>query len=89
MGASQQCPHPDLHFHLHHVHLADSNVHYLEIKATCNICSAPMLFRGMPLGMTPAHPTMALDGSEARLPMIGEGEEPIGKLFGFVGEVRS
>lgn len=84
---SSQCPHPDLHFTLNHVHLEDSNVHYLEITATCNICSSPMAFRGMPLGLSPGHPTMALDGSEAILPFLGAGEEPAGKLIGLVGRV--
>jgi hypothetical protein len=85
MNASSQCPHSDLHIHVHHVHLADCNVHYLEVKATCNICKKPMLFRGLPLGLSPNQPTAELGGQEARLPVIGEGEEPAGDLIGFIG----
>jgi hypothetical protein len=77
--ASSKCHHPDLHFHLNHVCMADTNVHYLEVTAKCNVCDAPMLFRGCPLGLTPAHPTASLGGDEIRLPMIAEGEEPTGK----------
>lgn len=87
MSGSTQCPHTDLHFNLHHVSLGDSNIHYLEIKATCKICDKPMVFRGLPLGMTPNHPTGELGGYEARLPFIGEGEEPAGVLISFIGKV--
>lgn len=83
MSASTQCHHPDLHFDLHHVHLLDSNVHYLDIKARCTVCGARMLFQGCPMGVTPKHPTMSLDGGEIHLPMFGEGEQPTGKQIGF------
>lgn len=89
MSASNQCHHPDLHFDLNHVNLADSSVHYLEIKARCKVCERPMVFRGLPLGLSPNQPTGELGGYEARLPMIGEDEEPSGNLIGFVGSVSS
>jgi len=86
MSASSQCHHPDLHFDLHHQGFHDTNIHYLEIKARCTVCGVPMKFRGCPLGVTPAHPTMALDGSEIRVPFTGENEEYDGKSIGFVGK---
>lgn len=85
MSGSTQCPHSDLHFHLHNQGFHDTNVHYLEVKATCKICNKPMIFRGCPLGLTPAHPTMSLDGTEIRLPFLGEDEEPGGNLISVVG----
>lgn len=87
MTASTQCPHSDLHFDLNHVHLADSNVHYLEVKARCNICEKQMVFRGLPLGLSPAQPTGSLGGDEVRLPFIGQDEEPTGSQIGFVGRM--
>lgn len=85
MSASTQCPHSDLHFEIHHQGFDDSSIHYLEIKASCKTCGKRMIFRGAPFGLTPAHPTMAIDGSEMRLPFLGEGEELTGKVIGFVG----
>jgi hypothetical protein len=85
MSASTQCPHSDLHIDIHNQGFVDSNLHYLEIKMRCKTCDKPMVFRGCPLGLTPQHPTMALDGTEIRLPFLGEDEEPAGNLVGFVG----
>lgn len=80
-----QCPHSNVHWSIHHQGFHDSNIHYLEIKGVCAICDKKLIFRGCPLGMTPQHPTMALDGSEIRLPFMAEGEEYDGKSIGFVG----
>lgn len=86
MSATTKCPHTDVHFNIHHQGFTDSNVNYLEITAICNICQIPMVFRGnMPLGVTPAHPTVSLDGREIRLPFLGEGEKPEGKIIGLTG----
>lgn len=89
MNASTQCPHSDLHFEIRNVGFSDTNLHYLEIKARCKICELPMVFRGLPLGLTPAHPTGELGGQEARLPFLADGEEMTGKVAGFVGRVLS
>lgn len=82
---SAQCPHSDLAFELRHVMMENSNVHYVEMSAACKVCGVPMQFRGMPFGVTPEHPTMAMDGSEVTLPLLGKGEEPRGNLTGMVG----
>ena len=84
-GASSRCPHSDVHFHINNAGFGNTNIHYLEITGHCNICDKPLVFRGAPLGMTPMHPTMALDGSEIRLPFLVEGEEYDGNAMGFVG----
>jgi hypothetical protein len=88
MSGSSQCPHSDLHFDIKHIHLQDSNVAYVEMKARCTICQKPMVFRGLPLGLSPNQPTGELDGHEVRLPIIGEGEEPTGNQIGFVSGPR-
>ncbi|MEA3044561.1 MAG: hypothetical protein QOH47_2399 [Sphingomonadales bacterium] len=91
MNATGQCHHPDLHFDLHHVSLADSNTHYLELKAKCNVCGARMIFQGegLPFGCTPKHPTLAIDGGEINIPMRGEGEEPTGSQISMIGSVST
>lgn len=86
MNATSKCPHTDVHFSLHHQGFSDTNVNYLEITATCNICNKPMVFRGpMPLGVTPEGPTISLDRHEIRLPFLGEGEALEGKAIGIAG----
>lgn len=82
-GASTRCPHSDLHFHLNNAGFGNTNVHYLEITARCKICDKRMVFRGVPVGMTPDHPAASLDGTEIRLPFLAEGEEYDGKAMGY------
>ena len=89
MNASSQCPHNDLHINIQHIGFDDSNIQYIEIKATCRICDKPMVFQGLPLGLTPAHPTGELGGYEVRLPILAEGEELTGKILSFAGKVVS
>lgn len=83
MAASSQCPHSDLHIEVNNASFGDTNLHYLEIRATCRICSKRIAFRGAPNGMSPEFPTMAPDGSEVRLPFLADGEELIGRPIGF------
>ncbi len=82
-GATSQCPHSDLHFHLFNSHSGDTNLHYLTISARCKICDVPMVFRGLPGGQSPHQPMGSPDGREARLPFLGDGEDLTGKPIGF------
>lgn len=84
MSGSAACPHASLHFDINHSWSGDTNLRYLEIKARCNGCGARMIFRGMPCGLSPEQPTADLEGYEARLPMIAEGEPLRGKPIGFM-----
>lgn len=88
MSATTQCPHSDLHFHLNNACIGDTNIHYLEITARCNICQADMEFRGMPWGSSPHQPTMSPDGKEARIPFTGAGEEVTGKPIAAIIRMR-
>lgn len=78
------CHHPDLHFHLNHCHFGNTNLHYVEVTATCNGCGAHMLFRGVPAGLLPGQPAASLDGRTASLPMLAEGEALTGNPAGYV-----
>lgn len=62
------------------------NIHYLEVKARCKICDRQMVFRGLPLGLSPQHPTGDLGGYEVRLPFLADGDEPKGNLIGFTSK---
>lgn len=88
MSGSSQCPHSDLHFHLNNAYFGDTNIHYLEIKAHCNICKAPMVFRGLPAGLSPEHPTASIDGQEAVLPFLAADEDLTGKPFGYSVSIK-
>lgn len=81
-----QCPHSDLDISFKNQAFEESNLHYLEISAKCSICEKPIVFRGLPLGATPAHPTGSWGGEEARLPFLAEGEELTGKTYSIVGK---
>lgn len=85
MSGSTQCPHSDVHPHLNEARFGNTNIRYLEVSGRCKICDQPIRFRGAPLGMTPTHPTMALDGSEIVLPFLFGDEEFDGKAISFVG----
>jgi hypothetical protein len=88
MSASAQCPHPDLHFHLNNQGFGDTNLHYLEITARCKVCDTPMVFVGIPVGMMPDRPMSSVDGTEIRLPFLGQGETLVGKPIGFSVSVK-
>lgn len=89
MTASTQCPHSELHFSLNNAAFGNTNLHYLEIKAVCKICDKPMVFRGVPVGMSPDGPAASLDGTELRLPFMSEGDELTGKPIGFSVRVHA
>lgn len=85
MSASTKCPHTDLHFDLNTVSFGDSNIKSVEIKAKCNVCQMPMVFFGLPLGMSLTQPTASLGGHEVRLPMCGEQDVPQYPASGVTG----
>jgi hypothetical protein len=87
-GASAQCPHSDLHFHLNNACFGNTNLHYLELTATCKICEMPMVFRGARMGMGADEPRTSVDGTEIRIPFIGAGEELIGEPAGYSVTLR-
>lgn len=78
------CPHARLDVKLNIAHFGDTNVKYLEITATCEVCGTPMIFRGIPdMGQGPDKPMVNIDATEARFPIIGQGEDLVGKPAGF------
>ena len=71
-----------MHYHLNLSHAGDTNMKYLEVTGSCSICGRKAQFRG-PVGMSPNHPTVAIDGSEAVLPFVFEDETYDGKAIGY------
>jgi len=84
MTASAQCPHSDVHCNFNLVSFDDTNVRYLEVVGHCNVCQQPMIFRGLPLGLSPDRPTASAGGEEVRLPMMFGEEEYDGRGIGFL-----
>lgn len=80
-----ECPHLEYQFDVRVARMEDTNIKYAEVSGRCLNCGDAARFRGMHIGCTPAHPTMALDGSEANLPFTVGDEEYDGKAIGFVG----
>jgi hypothetical protein len=79
---AKRCKHDHFRFQVKVVHLSDSNVKYLEIHGDCVQCGALASFQGLPLGVSPFHPTGSIDGREAMVPFLAAGEEPSGALVG-------
>lgn len=84
-ASEAQCPHLEFSFHIAVARIEDTNIKYAEVTGRCVNCGGIARFHGMPFGCTPAHPTMAIDGSDANLPFMVGDEEYDGKAIGFVG----
>lgn len=72
-----ECKHQDLHFHLNNAMFGNTNLHYLELTAHCNLCKAKMQFRGK-LGVSPDEPRVSAGGYEVLIPFLAEGEKLTG-----------
>jgi hypothetical protein len=70
MSGSVQCPHSAVQYALNLAAFGDTNIRYLEIKAVCTICDAPMVFMGLPVGISPTLPTASIGGDEVSLPVM-------------------
>lgn len=81
-GASSRCPHSQVHFHLNDASFGNTNLHYLEIRARCEICGEAVKFFG-PIGMGPTQPMVSLDGEEVRIPFLFGDEQLTGKPVGY------
>lgn len=64
-----------------------------DIKIQCAKCGRPMQFLGLPLGVNLRGPTMSVDGLEARLALMPQGEVPHPlkgfQAFTFAGDPNS
>lgn len=76
MSASAKCPHSDLDIHVNIAVMMDTNVRSMEVTARCKICGEAMRFLGAPIGISLARPTVSVDGTELRVPMVPASEEP-------------
>jgi hypothetical protein len=77
MSGSAKCPHSDVHYNINLASFGDTNLRYVEISGRCNICDAKMRFRGR-FGLNPNEPRVAIDGSEACLPVLFDDDELTG-----------
>lgn len=72
----------NIDFHINVQQFGDTNLKYLEVAGACRLCGRTLAFRG-PAGISPAHPTVAIDGGEAVLPCLFDGETYDGKAAGY------
>jgi hypothetical protein len=42
---------------------------YVDLKVWCQDCSEPFVWMGLPAGLSPAHPTVSVNGFEMRAPV--------------------
>jgi hypothetical protein len=40
-----------------------------DLKIECAECGKPFVFKGVPFGVVPDHPTMSIDRTELRIPL--------------------
>ncbi len=79
MSASAQCPHMQFQAAVNVARIEDTGMKVAEIQIRCSHCGMPAQFRGVPLGVSPDHPTASIDGEEVRLPFLCEGDVYTGK----------
>ena len=48
-----------------------------DVHIQCADCDKPFVFVGLPGGLAPDRPTVSVDGTEARLPIVPEQETPV------------
>jgi hypothetical protein len=54
-----------------------------DIKIHCVECGKPFEFVGLPMGSSPMQPMCSVDGQEARMPIMPQGEQMRMDLAGF------
>lgn len=76
MSASSQCPHPGFDFNVDVQRFTDDTIIMAEITGHCTACGKPVTFRGrLPMGVHWDQPTISVDATELRLPVVVEGDQ--------------
>jgi len=70
---NQPCDHPSFEGHIAVNRLVDIGRFAADISIVCAVCGLPFRFMGLPGGLSPDHPTISVDGTEARLPLMPAG----------------
>ena len=84
MRRNKECEHKKFRIDGNMCFLTDSSSFMLELKIFCSECDLPFQFLGLPCGLNMEGVTVDVDGLEARLSMVPQGEilSPI-EVMGF------
>jgi hypothetical protein len=84
---NSQCLHMNFHAQVNVGRLTnDSGVvtsYTTDITVKCADCNTPLEFVGLPLGSSPYHPTVSMDGLELQAPITPQGTKPPDGLPGY------
>ncbi len=70
-----ECEHKEFEASVTVNRLEDISGFAADITIVCHECKIPFRFLGLPGGLHPDHPTVSVDGTEARLPIAPQGTE--------------
>ncbi len=65
-----ECEHKEFEARVEVNRLEDVKLFAADIHIQCSECGMQFRFLGLPGGLHPAHPTVSVDGTEARLPIV-------------------
>lgn len=91
MTGMGECEHREFDAQVTVNRLEDVNRFAADVHIRCRECNKPFQFVGLPGGLHLDHPTVSVDGTEARLPIVPEPRKfdyPIGLPRGFTIEVK-
>ncbi len=64
-----ECEHKEFEARVEVNRLEDVKMFAADVHIQCSECGMPFRFLGLPGGLHPEHPTVSVDGTEARLPI--------------------
>ncbi len=70
-----ECEHKDFEASVTVSRLEDIGGFAADVYIVCRDCGMPFRFLGLPGGLHPDHPTVSVDGTEARLPIAPQDQE--------------
>jgi hypothetical protein len=68
-----ECEHKEFEARVEVNRLEDVKQFAADVHITCLECKKPFRFLGLPGGLHPGRPTVSVDGTEARLPILPGG----------------
>ena len=84
-----KCPHFNFAADVKVARIEDTGLKYAELTVRCSDCGKPAVFRGLPVGLSPDHPTASFGDEEVNLPFLCEGDDYNGQGIGYSIEVNT
>lgn len=70
------CVHPDFEAEVTVSRLVDSGRFAADVRIHCKVCRLPFQFKGLLVGLDLEGACVSVDGLEARLAIVPQGQEP-------------